>query len=231
MTDKCTIVLITLHADPFCVSGIREGGGTHSYVRELILSLASRGWPYTVITRLSNPSSSTVERVSRHGRLVRIRIGPVSSMNKRYLNDYHRDAILRVSESLTKYNITPTLFHSIYWNSGRIAMDLSDRLKMPFVHTVISNGMRRELEGATNIPFDRVAIERKVFQKAACIFSVSLEEKQDLISLYKINSEKIVVVGRLVNEAFITPAHTELGEARASAGILGTDEEDCNSTC
>jgi hypothetical protein len=92
-------------------------------------------------------------------------------------------------------------------------MDLSDLTNTPFVHTVISNGMRRELEGATPGPSNRVAIEQKVFRKAAYIFSVSLEEKQDLISLYKIDPRRVVVVGRLVNEVFFRPAHTELGEA------------------
>lgn len=219
MSNTCTVVIITLHADPFSAPGVHEGGGTHSYVRELMMGLASRGWPFAVFTRHTDSSTPVMERVSRHGCLVRIPIGPIGPMHKWFLNEHHGNTILRVRESMAEYKITPTVLHSIYWNSGRVAMDLSEFMGIPFVHTVISNGMRRELEGAAQGCTERVAIEKKVFQKAVRIFSISQEEKQDLVSLYNIHPQKIIVVGRLVNGVFDKPAHTELGGARAISPI------------
>jgi len=208
------IVLICLHADPTQPSGIFEGGGTHAYLRELSTGLAKRGHFCHLVTRRQSPELSAEVKVSPLTTLHRIDIGPPGKLDKRLLNDFHNTTVEALEALITSFQEPPRLLHSVYWNSGRAAMSLSSKHGMPFVHTVISNGLGRRLRGATGNADSREKIERDIFNAAACIFSISKDEKQDLLNLYNVDSRKVVVIGRPVDVAYMSPAHDELGQPR-----------------
>jgi D-inositol-3-phosphate glycosyltransferase len=208
------VLLISLHADPFSPSGVGAGGGTHAYLRELMKELAFAGRPCALITRRAEPASEPVEILNRSIRLFRIDIGPPGPLDKRRLNEFHDEAMREARRILTELPTRPGLIHSVYWNSGRLALDLSQETGIPYVHTVISNGVRRRLEGAHDQPRERERIERKVFSRAWTIFSVSGEEKDDLVSHYGVDTNRIRVVGRPVDASFLYPAHDESGQPR-----------------
>jgi hypothetical protein len=90
-------------------------------------------------------------------------------------------------------------------------MDLSKELGISFVHTVISNGWRRQAENAHDQPSSRLDVERTVFHAAFAIFCIANEERDDLIKRYGVNSRKIAVVGRPVASSFLNPCRDELG--------------------
>jgi len=204
------VVIISLHADPVTAAGAAEGGGTHSYLRELLAMLPPRGWRCTVLTRWASKSVPQEQRLSSHSRVERLRIGKIEKVDKRALDDLHIETVKAIRRALRK-GPEPTLLHSVYWNSGRAAAEVSSELEVPFVHTVISNGRRRALEHAADNAARRIAVEQFVFFRAARIFCVSPEERDDLQSLYSIESDKLLVVGRPVDAAFLLPAHDEVG--------------------
>jgi len=208
------VLLISLHADPFSPSGVGGGGGTHAYLRELIKEFALAGRPCGLITRRANPATEAVEILNRRIRLFRIDTGPPGPLDKRRLNEFHDEAMREAREILPKLPTRPGVLHSVYWNSGRLALDLSEETGIPYVHTVISNGVRRRLEGAHDQPPEREIIERQIFSRAWAIFSVSQEEKADLVTHYGVDASNIRVVGRLVDASFLEPAHDECGQAR-----------------
>lgn len=208
------VLLISLHADPFSPSGVGGGGGTHAYLRELIKELVLAGRPCALITRRADPASKAVEILNRRIRLFRIDIGPPGPLDKRRLDEFHREAMCAARRILTKLTIQPGVLHSVYWNSGRLALDLSKETGIPYVHTVISNGVRRRLQGALDQPIERERIERKVFSRAWAIFAVSGEERDDLVNHYGVDANNIRVVGRPVDASFLEPAHDECGEPR-----------------
>lgn len=203
------LALISLHADPATPSGVGGGGGTHAYVRELIVGLGRSGSCVTVLTRWAHPELPEEEVLGATVRIVRLRIGSVAPLDKRCLNALHTTSLTAASAALRNSRVD--LLHSVYWNSGQVALDLSKTLECPFVHTVISNGWRRMHEGARDQPPDRIHVERRVFQGAFAIFCVSGEEQKDLIRHYGVEARKTIIVGRPVSFAFRHPCHDEWG--------------------
>jgi D-inositol-3-phosphate glycosyltransferase len=205
------LALITLHADPSKPSGTGEGGGTHSYIRELMVALPKENWNLTVLTRWADANLPEFETISSRVRIVRLRIGEVNPLDKRLLNGFHRTS-LTAAEKALKVVSKVDLIHSVYWNSGRVAADLSKKLKLRFVQTVISNGWRRLQQGAKDQPLIRLKIEKQVFTSAFTIFCISHEERDDLVNHYEVDSDKIVIIGRPVANNFRHPPHDEMGK-------------------
>lgn len=205
-----SLAIVTLHADPRAAAGAWEGGGTNNYIRELIVALAGSDWHVTVLTRWADPQLPEREAISSRIHLMRLRIGDVGPIDKRLLNDMHATSLAAAERALEEAG-KPHLLHSVYWNSGRVARDLSLTWKIPFVHTVISNGQRRVLEGALDHPEARIAKEQLVYEGACFIFCIACQERDDLVTFYRIDPRKIAVVGRPVDDRFLYPCHDELG--------------------
>jgi D-inositol-3-phosphate glycosyltransferase len=174
-----------------------------------MLGLSRKGWSLTILTRWADPRLLERERVSPKIKIIRLRIGEVAPIDKRRLNDLHPTSLAAARSALAAPAVN--LLHSVYWNSGRVAMDLSDELGIPFVHTVISNGWRRWQQGARDQPRERLEVERRVFTSAFAVFCVSRQERADLVEHYAIDPGKVVVVGRPVAYSFLHPCRDELG--------------------
>jgi D-inositol-3-phosphate glycosyltransferase len=151
------------------------------------------------------------QEISPDAQIVRVRIGDVAPIDKRLLDGMHDESLARVREAIASSPPAPNLLHSVYWNSGRVAADLARELRIRFVHTVISNGARRQAAGASENAQQRITTESRVFAEAFRIFCVAHEEADDLVSLYGVDAEKIIVVGRPVSIAFLRPPHDERG--------------------
>lgn len=208
------VILICLHADPTQPSGVGDGGGTHAYLRELATGLAARGRCCHLVTRRQAPGMDKQLAVSPLTTLHRIDLGPDGFLDKRHLNESHDQSVAAIDAVIHACEPFPALLHSVYWNSGRAAMDLARRHGIPFVHTVISNGIGRRERGAEGTAEGREAIERQVFHAAARIFSISQAERRDLVRFYGVDPAKIQVVGRPVDAWFMDPAQDETGQPR-----------------
>lgn len=211
-------LIITLHADPAEPSGVSGGGGTHAYVRELMREAAVNRRNCIVVTRRFAENLPQVQRISDYCTLFRITIGENAPMDKRRLNSFHDSTVAAISDVIASQENIPDIIHSVYWNSGRAAHDLSRKLGIPYVHTVISNGKRRLLQNANDNADDRLDVEQLVYDNATAIFSISDQEKRDLVDLYSVSAKKIFIVGRPVADCFINPPQNSFGEARSELG-------------
>jgi glycosyltransferase involved in cell wall biosynthesis len=210
---QARVALICLHADPTEPPGVGGAGGTHSYLRELLGYLDSLDCEHILLTRRTGIDLPEHERTSATGSVHRLQIGPLAPMDKRLLSLHHAETVSRVGEALAIWG-APTLIHSVYWNSGQAAMDYSAATGIPFVHTVISNGWRREVCGYADQGSERIPIETRVYNAARRVFCICSQEKADLVSAYQVPAERIVVVGRPVASCFVDPAHDGLGQPR-----------------
>ena len=213
-SENIRVLIISLHADPAQPSGAGEGGGTHAYVRELLRDSALNQRQCTVVTRHADPNLSAHQTLSDFTQIYRIKIGDIAPLDKKALNSLHdttMSQILRVWEKLPN---TPTVVHGVYWNSGRVAMDLSRMFSIPHLQTVISNGHRRYRTGYHDDEKNRIEMEQNVYTNANLIFCICEQEKEDLINFYHIKPEKIVVVGRPVPRVFSAPSHSVDGTPR-----------------
>lgn len=201
------ILVITLHADPAMPAGYEEWGGTHAYMREMLDLFTRRHINSVLITRQSMNGLAQYEEYSPYCRIYRLLNGNKPQTDKHTLPYYHQENVEKITEIIISENALPTCIHSVYWNSGRIAMELSKRFHIPFVHSVISNSIGRDLRGAKpDIP-ERSIYENQIYDAAKYILCVSDDEKEDLVHLYNVDSNKILVAGQAIGNAFLFPMH------------------------
>jgi glycosyltransferase involved in cell wall biosynthesis len=210
-SSRFRVHVVSLHADPATAAGAAGGGGTHSYLRELLTALPRRGRSITVITRRTTPLLAEHQPLSRFAEVRRVQIGTLAPVDKRLLDSMHALSVDAVRSAILAGGAPVPVLHSVYWNSGRVAMELSRELGIRFVHTVISNGRRRTHAGAEENGARRIEVEQEVFDAAFRIFCICPAERDDLVELYGVDSTKIVVVGRPVSVEFLVPPHDELG--------------------
>lgn len=205
------LLMISLHADPTSPAGIGEGGGTHSYIRELLSYFANIDIRIMLITRKCHPSLPEYEEISENCTIQRIIVNGISTINKKELYALHNISLQKVETTLEKTKFKPDLIHSIYWNSGQVAKDLSCKMGIPYVHTVISNGLRRFKAGMNEPLKKRFEIEKQIFQSATYIFCITPSERNDLVQLYQIDTRKIMIPGRPISNDFLYPSHDDFG--------------------
>ena len=213
---KKNLLIITLHADPAMPPGVGEWGGTHTYMRELLTELYDKNFNIILLTRKVYEDQKDIETISPSCKIVRLTLGEFGNFDKRNLFELHELTLQKTIQSLSKINFKPDIIHSVYWNSGHLAMRLSKIWKIPYVHSVISNGRGRNAHGAKGTAPNRIETEKKVFTDASFILCVAQSEKDELCEFYDIPSEKIIVAGQYVHPAFIYAAHNPYGFPRKS---------------
>lgn len=213
---KKNLLIITLHADPSMPPGVGEWGGTHTYMRELLTELSNTDYNIVLITRKVFKEDSDLERITKNEVIVRLTLGNFGDFDKRQLFDLHKESVSQIKSKLKQLTFIPDIIHSVYWNSGHAAMKLAEHWKIPYVHSVISNGIGRNIHGASGTAEKRIDIEKLVFLHASYIICVSQSEKEEISNYYKISSNKIIVAGQYVHPAFIYASHNEYGAPRIS---------------
>lgn len=214
MDKKKNILIITLHADPMLPAGIGEYGGGHMYPYELLVGLAKEEFNVCVITRKSEKSLSNIDKINESATIYRLDYGDYPFYDKRDFYNLRDISFSLTCDLLEKYHICPDIIHSLYWNSGYLAMQLSHKLHIPYVHSPISIGAIIQKENAKEIEPHRIAIEKIVFENASQILSITESEKLNIIKYYNIDKRKISVIGRPIAQEYLYPVHDEWGNTR-----------------
>ncbi len=210
------LLIISLHADPSMPPGVGEWGGTHTYMRELLTELCQENYNIILITRKVYEDESDIEIISQSCKILRLTLGEFGNFDKRNLFGLHEVTFQSTIKTLADISFKPDIIHSVYWNSGHLAMRLSTLWNISYVHSVISNGRGRIVHGAKGTSPYRIEVEEKVFENAKFILCVAESEKKELCKYYKINPDKIVVAGQFVHPAFIYAPHNSYGAPRKS---------------
>lgn len=214
--ERRNLLIISLHADPSMPPGVGEWGGTHTYMRELLTELNNTYYNIILLTRKVYQENKDIEIVSPSCRILRLTLGKFGEFDKRDLYDLHEETLRLALEKLQVADFLPDIIHSVYWNSGHLAMKLSELWHIPYVHSVISNGRGRNEHGAIGTALHRIEIEERVFTNASFILCVAESEKKEICKYYNINPDKIVVAGQYVHPSFIYAAHNIYGNPRKS---------------
>ena len=213
------ILIISIHADPAMPPGYGEWGGTHTYMRELMDALEHNGIDCILVTRRALEELPEIETYSPHCTIYRLQNGPIAPINKTLLRNYHDENLRKIGQIIDACQSPPLVIHSVYWNSGRLGMTLSQKYHVPLVHSVISNSRGRKMRGAIEPIQDRAMFEQEIYEAAKWILCVSEDEKDDLVSLYHIAPEKMIVAGQYIHPSFILPAHDANGFPRLNSNI------------
>lgn len=208
-----------MHADPAMPPGYSEWGGTHTYMRELLDSLHEHGVECVLITRRAMEELPAIEQYHQHCKIYRLQNGDLAPMDKTKLREYHNDNLLSIKHIIDDLGEKPIVIHSVYWNSGRIGMELSKEYNVPLVYSVISNSLGRQARGAKEPVSNRAEYEEAIYNYSKWILCVSKDERDDLIRLYNISPEKIIVAGQYIHPSFIMPSRDGNGFPRLNGSI------------
>lgn len=208
------ILIISLHADPMLPAGIGEYGGGHMYPYELLTGLSKEDFNVSLITRKCDSSLPNVDFINEFTTIYRIDYGNFNFRDKRDFYQLRDVSFSLACGLLDQYHIKPDIIHSLYWNSGYLAMQLSKKLHIPYVHSPISVGAVIKKKKTKAIEPHRLDTEQLVFENAAVIFSITESEKNDIISYYGIKKEKITIIGRPVAKEYLYPVHDDWGNVR-----------------
>lgn len=213
------ILLLTIHADPAMPPGYSEWGGTHTYMRELLDIFGALHIKCVVVTRRTMEELPPIEHYNEYCDIYRLQNGDIAPMDKTKLYEYHEENLLAVQQIIQTIGEPPKVIHSVYWNSGRIGVELSKLYNVPLVHSVISNSRGRQIRGAYEPLPQRADYEQIIYNYATWILCVSKDEKNDLVKYYNISSEKIIVAGQYIDSSFILPSRDDNGFPRLNSRI------------
>lgn len=215
---KLNIALVSLHSCPLGQPGGRDTGGMNVYICELARSLGNSGHQVDIYTRAHDPRDDVWEFLAPNVRLIHIQAGPVEDMGK--LAQYeHLESFVcgleafRKAEGI-KYDLTP----SHYWLSARAGLALSKLWEVPHLvmfHTL--GKVKNRLMQAQVDPQLRLDAEQNIVHETDLIIAATQNEKNDLISLYQAEPDKIRVIPCGVNTRLFSI--TDRAEAEAELGL------------
>lgn len=212
MIEMHKILIIDLHCDALLPSGLGEFGGGNSYSKAVISAIVKSNIDCLYITRKKTGTLADEEFIAPNLKYIRISTGQVDVEDKDTLYLYSDEVSNTILNIVTKLNFIPTLIHSIYWPSGIVAIKLCEYFKIPFIHTILSNGKRKLLQsGAYEIADIRTKYEEECFKNAQYIICSSLYEQKDVSQLYNISMDKLIVTGLEVENAFLNPSYDRTG--------------------
>lgn len=210
-----TIVILTLLGDPMIPPTSRDAraGGFNTDVREWLNILAKKEYPVAVITNTSAFIQTPVQEITPDITIYRIPMEESSFKNPAALKEQYCFVFSAVEKILNENKIVPAFFHSYFWYSGYLAMELSENYKVPFVHTIIDLSAYKKISGSNADYHIQEEWEKAIFPKASCIIAITEEEKRIFLQNYDVPEEKLVVTGREANQAFLHPDHDPMGIA------------------
>ncbi len=197
------IGMLSVHGyfDPVPILGATDTGGQVTYVIELSKSLAELGPKVDIYTRRFGDRSE-VEPVNDDVRVIRIPAGNNEFIRKEdlfpHLDEFTDNMAAYIDQNGLKYE----LFHSHYWDAGYVAMNLSERMKVPFIHTAHSLGAwKKEQMGGDPEEMEklfkfteRIHWENITYRKAAAQTVTTQDGMDNYKRLYDFESPHLIII-------------------------------------
>ena len=207
------IVIICLLGDPFLPAvSIPHSGGYNVDTLELLeYMITHKEWECVVITNKSDYISEREQKMGENIIVHRIDIPEQYLKNQNLIPYYYENILNQVEEIINSYNMSVDLVHSYYWLSGQIAYDLKQKYNFPFVHSVVSLSSDKINCGEAPNCYLQFDWENTFLNAADYVMTITDTESRHLTEIYKVDSSKLVIVGRGVHKAFEYPIRTPYG--------------------
>lgn len=209
------IVIIDLHCDASLPLGAFEFGGGNKYSRNLISLLLAKNFSFIYFTHRRLEVLEHSLKLGPEAFFIRLDIDAFNAGNIETLQKYYAKVIQAVEDELSKHKNYCFIFHSIYWYSGEVAMQLAKHHDTFFIHTIISNGKSKLASHANDEnSIVRLNSEQSIFNSAKYIICSSEAEAADIEKYYHITKEKLRVTGRWIEKEFFMPYSNEHGNPK-----------------
>lgn len=179
------IALISVHGDPAIEIGKEEAGGQNVYVRQVGEALAKLGWQVDMFTRKASTEQDTIVKHLPNCRTIRLTAGPEEFVPRDNIFGYAPEFVQQLVKFQKESGIKYPLFHTNYWISSWVGMELKKKQGSKQVHTYHSLGMVK-YKSVSTIPMiakTRLRVEKEVLETAETIVATSPQEKDHMRSL------------------------------------------------
>ncbi|MFY9913633.1 MAG: D-inositol-3-phosphate glycosyltransferase [Nocardioidaceae bacterium] len=217
--------MLSVHTSPLDQPGTGDAGGMNVYVVELSRQLAAQGIEVEIFTRATSGEQPPVVELNDGVRVRHVVAGPFEGLSKGELPGqlctFARDVLRTEASYAPGYY---DMIHSHYWLSGQVGALARDRWGIPLVHSMHTMAkVKNDLLaiGDTPEPVARVIGEEQVIDAADMVVANTTEERQQLISLYDAQPDRLRVISPGVDLNVFSP-----GDREAARGHLGLRADD-----
>ncbi|MGF7214078.1 glycosyltransferase involved in cell wall biosynthesis [Spirosoma lacussanchae] len=209
---KQKVAVISEHASPLTVVGGVEAGGQNIAVAELTQHLARSGYQVDVFTRWDDPDQPEIVHWQSGVRVIHVKAGPVSYVIKEEMLPMMDEFTKHLTWFMQNEEEPYQLIHAHFFMSGLVAANIKRILGIPFVVTFHALGeVRRQYQGSCDrFPKERLLVEQRVMAEADRIIALCPQDRDDLLTLYGADPQKLTIIGNGFNpdEFFPLPPDT-----------------------
>jgi glycosyltransferase involved in cell wall biosynthesis len=193
---KLRIALISEHASPLSALGGTDCGGQNVYVSQIARALAAHGHEVDVFTRRDDPALPMVVEACDGVRVVHVPAGPAAPVRKEEMLPLMPAFAAFTTGWCARDDRGYDIAHANFWMSGMVALELKERLDVPFVITFHALGRVRRLHQgeADGFPDARFEIEERVIDSANRVIAECPQDEHDLITLYEADPKRISMI-------------------------------------
>lgn len=193
---KLRIALISDHASPLAALGGADCGGQNVYVSQIARALASHGHEVDVFTRRDDPALPMVVKGCDGVRVIHVPAGPATMVRKEEMLPYMTEFSAFTTGWCACEDGGYDIAHANFWMSGMVALELKERLEIPFVITFHALGRVRRLHQgeADGFPEARLEIEERIIDGANRVIAECPQDEQDLLTLYNADAGRISMI-------------------------------------
>ncbi len=200
------------YVDAEPVLGKTDTGGQVTYVLEMSKAMAKTGIKVDIYTRRFQ-NRKKIEQVCKGVRIIRIPCGGKKFIPKERLYRHLDTFVNNMAKFIQKEGLKYDIVHSHYWDSGYVAMKITEKLGSHFFHTFHSLGAwKKEHMGGDPVKMERlynfkerIKIERMIFRKARAIVMTSTEMIRHSKRFYGYRSKNYIVLPAGVNTEVFRP--------------------------
>ncbi len=204
------ICLLSFHCCPFSLIGGEGVGGMNVYLKELSSALvAYPGVKIDIFTRKQSQSVGSIRSISDSLRVIHLSGGAERKVDRQRLPSYLPEFAENIEKFIFSEKISYDIIYSHYWLSGLAGKQLQHRFSLPLVHTFHTLGFLKKKIFHEQVPEERMEAEKWLAKSSNAIISSSLEEKQSIISGFKIPPSKIRVIYPGVNSHLFQPTKSK----------------------
>lgn len=184
MNNLKSIALISVHGDPAVEIGKEEAGGQNVYVRKVGEALARLGWTVDMFTRASDAQQPKIIEHRPGCRTIRLTAGPEAFVPRQEIFGYRDEFVANLLQFQRDRGIEYDLFHTNYWISGWVGLQLKQRLSRPMLHTYHSLGAVKyqSVQTIPTIASTRLGVEKDCLEMADRVVATSPQERDHMRS-------------------------------------------------
>lgn len=192
---KKKIAFISEHASPLATLGGVDSGGQNVYVAEIPKQLVKLGYNVDVYTRKENNTATVINWLPGI-RVIHIKAGPEDIIQKEKLLFLMEEFANNMISFMREEDLDYELVHANFFMSALVASKIKKVFHIPYVVTFHALGLVRKIhqKEMDHFPPERIDIERSILQHADHIIAECPQDKEDMVTLYDADPEKISIV-------------------------------------